>query len=256
MSTVEGRDIVKQMLKDDFEYCGGQPWWEGNPNSEGQKPHHNYYQLKKQGKALPSIPNRKPTCVCGAEIWWQCYIMRPGDGPQDEMIIIGNECIKMFCDNKRTCSICKEPHTNRCWDLCNIHKEPVIKAEKGVIKIAKKIKKRIKTLMPIIDNIINNMRINMLTKLRCDMRRYTQDWWWENTIDQGIEYYLAEPLYLNVPYEKRQIAKTQYGCRWCKLLKKWYVFEAGIDAIVNEQLGWCFNSFKHIHGLRLAYIVE
>ena len=205
---------------------------------------------------LPSIPDRKPNCVCGAKIWWQCYFMRPGDGPQHEMIIVGNCCILMFCDDKRTCSICKEPHTNRRWDLCNKHKEPVIKAEREVIKIAKKIKKRMNKLAHIMDNIINNIRITMMTKLRCDMRRFTLDCWWDNAIDLGIEYYLAKPLYLNVPYTERQIAKTQYGCRWSTKLKKWYVFEESIDAIVNEQLVWCFNSFKNIHGLRLPYIVE
>ena len=59
MSTAHGRELVKQMLKDEFEYCGGQPWWEGDHHSEGQRRHHNYYELKsnymKKAQLNPNI---------------------------------------------------------------------------------------------------------------------------------------------------------------------------------------------------------
>ena len=123
MSTAEGRYLVNEMLLGGYIYCGGENYMNGNHLSLDQQRHWNYYNLKSLAMPLPSIPHRKASCVCGHRIWWQCYIMKPQSKPTDEMIIVGNCCIKEFTGGKlRTCSVCGESHKNRKYDLCNLHK--------------------------------------------------------------------------------------------------------------------------------------
>ena len=142
MSTADGRIFLNELKLAGCIYCGGEDSTNGGHISKEQERHFRYYKLKEKTSLLPKIPERKESCVCGHSIWWQCYIMKPKSKPTDEMIIVGNCCIKLFTGGKlRTCSICGVEHKNRKYDLCNIHKEQAIKAEKAAKAFERKRKK-------------------------------------------------------------------------------------------------------------------
>lgn len=99
-----------------FKYCGGDGG--GIPESDEEEVkktrHSNYYKLMFGNK---DFPHRVHNCICGHEINENCYI---SDGNQ--MLILGNCCIKRFIPPElsgRTCELCKNPHKNRKYNLCN-----------------------------------------------------------------------------------------------------------------------------------------
>ena len=84
-----------------WKYCGG---------NRGR--HLNYWKMTcNDGEELPEHTNE---CICSHRIQENCYI---SDG--DEILILGNCCIKKFIPNSsRTCEICSEPHKNRSVNRC------------------------------------------------------------------------------------------------------------------------------------------
>ena len=42
------------------------------------------------------IPNYKPTCLCGHRITQQCYLCPEGSNSPDDILILGNHCIKKW----------------------------------------------------------------------------------------------------------------------------------------------------------------
>lgn len=96
---------------DNWRYAGGR-----HPGKI--TPHTKYYKLRFPGYNFPEFTD---TCICGHKIKENCYIIN--DLNEDDLIILGNCCIKRFLseDNAgRTCEICKKPHRNtkdnRCKD--------------------------------------------------------------------------------------------------------------------------------------------
>lgn len=87
-------------------YCGGR---------NGRDPRHlNYFKMKCPNDDLPDLTDR---CICYHKIKENCYITNG-----DEILILGNCCIKKFLPEEnsgRTCEICKKPHKNRKNNRCN-----------------------------------------------------------------------------------------------------------------------------------------
>ena len=82
-------------------YCGG------NQNS-----HYNYFKLRFPNEELPDYQSN---CLCNHKIIENCYITK-----NDEIIILGNCCIKRFIPKSgRTCIECLNPHKNRKHNICN-----------------------------------------------------------------------------------------------------------------------------------------
>lgn len=93
-----------EIIKGDWKYCGG--------DKKGR--HLNYFNM-----VCPDdeIPEKQSHCVCGHKIKENCYITNG-----DEILILGNECIKRFLrDGKsgRTCEVCGASHRNRKRNRCN-----------------------------------------------------------------------------------------------------------------------------------------
>ena len=238
MTTQQGLDDIQRKLDEEWTFAGS-------------------IETGSYLKPLPYIPRHQTKCLCGHPIDENFYIIN-----KDKTIVkvVGSQCITKFTGGlKRTCENCGASHKTRNWDLCIKCKKPVDTAEKNVIRIAKQVKKRMNDLIPMLDiyiNMHNTIRNDMLKKLKSCMGWYTDSIWLDRKINRGFEFYQAEPIYLNVPYAQREIAKAQYGCSWSGCHKRWYCYEKGIDAIVKNYLAWCCNSFKYIHEKRIAYGVE
>jgi hypothetical protein len=94
-------EIDFEDIKYNFKYCGG------NRGS-----HLNYFRLSCPNDDIPELVDE---CVCGHKIIENCYIT---DG--DRLVILGNCCIKKFCDtSNRTCENCGETHRNSKQNRCN-----------------------------------------------------------------------------------------------------------------------------------------
>ena len=102
-------DLTPKQIRDGgWKYCGG--------DKEGR--HLNYFNM-----VCPDdeIPEKAPHCVCGHKIKENCYITNG-----DEILILGNECIKRFLGNEkggRTCELCGASHRNRKRNRCNYCKK-------------------------------------------------------------------------------------------------------------------------------------
>jgi hypothetical protein len=116
-----------------FTYAGGNgAYWIGygadRELHHHRNAHYNYFLLR-----FPEyeFPEQRFECVCRHAIVENCYIYNEEKG----FLVIGNCCIQRFMDAKfagRTCELCKSPHKNRRWNLCNDCK-PSRKKKKSVI---------------------------------------------------------------------------------------------------------------------------
>ena len=91
-----------------WKYCGG------NSKTGTEMRHLNYWKLLYPDEELPEYGDE---CVCGHKITNNCYITY-----NDEILILGNCCIKKFLpkDNAgRTCDECGKSHRNRKINKCN-----------------------------------------------------------------------------------------------------------------------------------------
>ena len=207
MCTPSGLAEVEKMCEDGWTYCGSR--------EKG-------CYLK---ESIPYIPDHEPYCICGHPIEYNYFIMNP---EKTKVVVVGSKCIEQFTNGLlKTCELCRAPHRNIAYDLCNEHKNAIIAAEKSKNRIAKQVKKAMNKLLPKI----------------------------EDKIDDGIEYYLSQPIYLNVPFKEKELCKL-YGCKWSKKHSMWYCSEGCIPRIVREQVKWCQPSFKFIHVQYLDYVYE
>jgi len=102
--------ITYEELIKNYTYCGGD-----GGNYEHSE-HYNYWVML---FGYDGWPCKEQECVCGVRIVENCFVM---DETRTNFIHMGNCCIKKFMPkNKsgRTCEICKEPHRNIKYNLCN-----------------------------------------------------------------------------------------------------------------------------------------
>jgi hypothetical protein len=93
-----------------WRYAGGQ-----GGGAKNSIRHENYFHMRFPNYEFPDLTDE---CVCGHTIKENCYIAND----DEELLIIGNCCIKRFLPNEntgRTCEICKKPHKNRKNNRCN-----------------------------------------------------------------------------------------------------------------------------------------
>jgi len=92
--------------------------------------HFNYFKMLYPKELLPEKSNE---CVCNQSIIENCYISY-----QDEIIIVGNCCIKRFIpQSTRTCELCNQPHITRTQNRCKDCKIKKKQPEKRLCKICK-----------------------------------------------------------------------------------------------------------------------
>jgi hypothetical protein len=93
-------------------YCGGD-----------HASHLDYWNLRNETRRLLkkkpwSFPPKEDHCVCGHFIKHNCYITN-----KKFILVVGNCCIKRFLTSKeRTCEVCRAPHKNRKYNLCDNHR--------------------------------------------------------------------------------------------------------------------------------------
>lgn len=84
------------------------------------------YRYKRFSDYFPNdiLPEYKDICVCGHEIHENCFIIKPESKNVNEIIIVGNCCVKRFIDNglSQICEICKSKHKARDSKRCVKHK--------------------------------------------------------------------------------------------------------------------------------------
>ncbi len=88
--------------------------WKYAGGNQGR--HKNYFKLYFGDDILPEYASQ---CVCGKDIKENCYIHNE---ETDEILIIGNECIKKFMPKEsigRRCMVCNAPHKNRKNNKCD-----------------------------------------------------------------------------------------------------------------------------------------
>jgi hypothetical protein len=122
---------VEEINTDAWSYAGGDGGFKSGFNERTLNPfssHYKYFELRFPEFDFPDYQNH---CVCEHHIVENCYIYNEDKG----FLIIGNCCIKRFMKAElagRTCGLCKAPHKNRKWNLCNDCK-PSRKNKKSVI---------------------------------------------------------------------------------------------------------------------------
>ena len=96
--------VTKDELREKWTFAGGDP----------ESDYYAYFKLlckSRIKKGLPeyTMPKHETNCVCGRDIWINCFITN-----YERFIVVGSCCIGKFMENgrKRTCEICKKPHRN------------------------------------------------------------------------------------------------------------------------------------------------